>query len=78
MAEAPKPAPLTQAQERARQAAEDERNRMREDDAYEKSKQPYVPDVLRPLMRKKTGGAVKKYVRGGGIELRGKTKGRMV
>jgi len=74
----PKNPPLTPAQERARQAAEDERNRMREDDAYEKSKQPYVPDVLRPLMRKKTGGAIKKYARGGGIESRGKTKGRFV
>jgi hypothetical protein len=60
------------------QREEDKRTRALEDKAYEKSKQPYVPDVLRPLMRKKTGGAVKKYVRGGGIESRGKTKGRMV
>jgi hypothetical protein len=29
-------------------------------------------------MRKKTGGSIKKYARGGGIELRGKTKGRFV
>jgi len=31
-----------------------------------------------PLVKKKCGGKVKKYARGGGCELRGKTKGRMV
>ena len=103
MAEAPKPAPRNPAQDEAMQREEDKRTRALEDKAYEKSKQPYVPDVLRPLMRKKTGGSVKKYVRGGvtakymsftktgkpdgmkpvtkmarggGIEQRGKTKGR--
>jgi len=78
MAEAPKPAPRNPAQDEAMQREEDKRTRALEDKAYEKSKQPYVPDVLRPLMRKKAGGAIKKYARGGGIESRGKTKGRFV
>lgn len=74
MAEAPKPAPRNPAQDEAMQREEDKRTRALEDKAYEKSKQPYVPDVLRPLMRKKAGGSI----RGGGVESRGKTKGRMV
>ena len=74
----PKNPPLTDAQQRAKQAAEDARTRALEDKAYEDSKQPYVPDALKPFMRKKAGGAIKKYARGGGIESRGKTKGRFV
>ena len=31
-----------------------------------------------PLVKKAKGGKVKKYAKGGGCELRGKTKGRMV
>lgn len=31
-----------------------------------------------PLVKKAKGGKVKKYAKGGGCEVRGKTKGRMV
>jgi hypothetical protein len=112
---------LTPGQQQALDEARDAKIRKQEDKAYEDSKKPYMPDVLKPLMRKNTtpysppSGALsneeaaefvrqmqsgkptkeqeykeftrqvpeKKYakggsIRGGGIESRGKTKGRFV
>jgi hypothetical protein len=44
------------------------------DKAYEDSKKPYVPEILKGVVRKASGGPI----RGGGCETKGKTKGRMV
>jgi len=64
MAEAPKPAPLTEAQKEAIQREKDKR-------LYDLETQAGAPTPERPV-------STKKYARGGGIESRGKTKGRFV
>ena len=45
---------------------------------YEKEAEAKKADKAAEPVKKKCGGKVKKYARGGGCELRGKTKGRMV
>jgi len=65
MAEAPKTPPLTEAQKEAVQREKDKR-------LYNLETEAGAPTPERPV------NTIKKYVRGGGIELRGKTKGRMV
>lgn len=47
---------------------------------YEKEEAARKAKEAKPAepVKKKCGGSVKKYARGGGIEVRGKTKGRMV
>ena len=65
MAEAPKPAPLTEAQKEAVQREKDKR-------LYDlETQKGGAPTPERPV-------STKKYVRGGGIESRGKTKGRFI
>ena len=46
-------------------------------DAAQAAKEAKAPTTA-TTMGKKKGGCVKKYARGGGIEIRGKTKGKMV
>jgi hypothetical protein len=72
MADDSKPTPAERAEmERARaEAARDKQ----EEKAIEDSKKPYVPEVLKGVVRKASGGSI----RGGGCETKGKTKGRMV
>ena len=70
MAEAPKPAPLTEAQKEAIQREKDKR-------LYDlETQKGGAPTPERPVSTKKyaKGGSI----RGGGIESRGKTKGRFV
>ena len=45
---------LTPGQQQALDEARDAEIRKQEDKAYEDSKKPYMPDVLKPLMRKNT------------------------
>jgi hypothetical protein len=47
-------------------------------EAREAKAAPPPASTTPPPVNKKRGGAIKKYVRGGGIESRGKTKGRFV
>jgi hypothetical protein len=58
--------PLTNAQKQSKQLADDERTRAEEE------RRGGAPSG------KKAGGSIKKMARGGGIESRGKTKGRFV
>jgi len=62
------------------EAAKQDEKLRRAREAYEKARPtmlgPRPPE--KPPVAKKKGGAVKKYARGGGIEVKGKTKGRMV
>ena len=79
MAEAPKPkvddSEPTPAQRAAMMAQKMEADRAaKEGKAYEDSKKPYVPEVLKGVVRKASGGSI----RGSGIESKCKTKGRMV
>jgi len=79
MSEAPKPkvddSEPTPAQRAAMMAQKVEADRAaKETKAYEDSKKPYVPEILKGVIRKATGGSI----RGGGCESRGKPKGRMV
>ena len=79
MAEAPKPkvddSEPTPAQRAAMMAQKIEADRNKQEEkAIEDSKKPYVPEVLKGVVRKASGGSI----RGGGCETKGKTKGRMV
>jgi len=71
-AQSPTPTPAQRAAMMA-QKIEADRNKQ-EEKAIEDSKKPYVPEVLKGVVRKASGGSI----RGDGIAQRGKTKGRMV
>ena len=81
MAETPKPAPKLPLEERIR-ALETDRRAGKSvpelDDAYREMDALTNKGYNKATGGKKAGGTIKKMARGGGIESRGKTKGRFV